>query len=303
MQDVLGEEAARGLGRLCERPARDAIVSAPPHPGLERIEARFAGNAYDLHRHDTYAIGVTLHGVQTFWYRGERRHSTPGNIIAIHPDEIHDGAAGTDDGLRYRMLYLQPALALESLGRCQSALPFVANPVIEDPALYAALAAALGNLEDDLDDLLVDDVVSQLTQGLARHAGHPVRSLDAPAMRQARLVREYLEEHALRLVKSDELEAVSGLDRYALSRHFRRLYATSPHRFLLMRRLQRARELIMKGEPLAGIALETGFTDQSHLNRQFKKAFGVTPGRWAALTGVEPGDSPTRLPERQLAQL
>jgi AraC-like DNA-binding protein len=270
---------------------------------LERIEARFAGNAYDLHRHDTYAIGVTLHGVQTFWYRGERRHSTPGNIIAIHPDEIHDGAAGTDDGLRYRMLYLQPALALESLGRCQSALPFVANPVIADPALYAALAAALGNLEDDLDDLLVDDVVSQLTQGLARHAGQPVRSLDAPAMRQARLAREYLEEHALRLVKSDELEAVSGLDRYALSRHFRRLYATSPHRFLLMRRLQRARELIMKGEPLAGIALETGFTDQSHLNRQFKKAFGLTPGRWAALTGVEPGDSPTRLPERQLAQL
>jgi AraC-like DNA-binding protein len=51
-----------------------------------------------------------------------------------------------------------------------------------------------------------------------------------------------------------------------------------------MRRLQQARRMIETGEPLAEIAAETGFADQSHLNRHFKKAFGMTPGRWAALT-------------------
>jgi AraC-like DNA-binding protein len=51
----------------------------------------------------------------------------------------------------------------------------------------------------------------------------------------------------------------------------------------MMRRLQRARTLIEAGEPLAEIAAATGFTDQSHLNRHFKKAFGLTPGRWATL--------------------
>lgn len=98
------------------------------------------------------------------------------------------------------------------------------------------------------------------------------------------MARDYLADNALRLVRSRELEAVSGLDRYTLSRHFRSLYATSPHRFLLMRRLQHAKELMKRGAPLAEIAAETGFTDQSHLNRQFKKAFGMTPGRWATLT-------------------
>lgn len=95
------------------------------------------------------------------------------------------------------------------------------------------------------------------------------------AWRAAALARDYLTENATRAVRSGELEAVTGLDRYALSRHFRAAFSTSPHRFLVMRRLQRARRMITAGEPLAQIAVEAGFTDQSHFNRQFKKAFGM----------------------------
>nr|WP_325265866.1 AraC family ligand binding domain-containing protein [uncultured Rhizobium sp.] len=74
--------------------------------GVERIEARFHGNAFSPHRHDTYGLGLTLHGLQTFRYRGVKRFSNAGNVIVLHPDELHDGAAGTDDGLIYRMIYL-----------------------------------------------------------------------------------------------------------------------------------------------------------------------------------------------------
>jgi AraC-like DNA-binding protein len=57
-----------------------------------------------------------------------------------------------------------------------------------------------------------------------------------------------------------------------------------------MRRLQRARLMIGAGGTLADIAIATGFADQSHLSRHFKKAFGVTPGRWASLVGASGGD-------------
>ena len=285
MRDVLRDEATRRLGRLCEPSTHDIIVAAPSNPGLERIEARFAGEAYALHRHDTYAIGLTLHGVQSFWYRGERRYSLPGNIIVLHPDEMHDGAAGTEAGLRYRMLYLEPSLALQALGHGAGSLPFVKDPVFADPEIAAILATALDNLDDELDELLVDDLIARLTASLSRHARLAAHLSGKPAIRQVERARDYLEAHALRLVNSGELEAVSGLDRYALSRHFRALYGTSPHRFLMMRRLKHARAMIGTGEPLAEIAAATGFSDQSHLNRQFKKAFGVTPGRWATLIG------------------
>ncbi len=279
----LGVEIVRGLERSCEARAREGIVAAPASAGFERIEARFFGPAFARHRHDTYALGVTLAGVQTFWYRGAQRRSLPGQILVLHPDEIHDGGAGDETGLRYRMLYVEPALLRRALGEGATP-PFVAEPVFDDAALRGALSQALGPLDVALDELERDDIVGRLARGLARRAGRPAPPLAKTAARPAQLARDYLEAHVGRAVSSAELERAAGLDRYALARHFRALYATSPHRYLVMRRLQRARAMIGAGEPLAEVAAATGFADQSHLNRHFKKAFGMPPGRWAALT-------------------
>ncbi|MDC9833950.1 AraC family transcriptional regulator [Rhizobium binxianense] len=283
MSQDLHPQVFEGLERLCVVRSGNGIMTAPAFPGIERIGAQFSGNAFEPHRHDTYALGVTLKGVQTFRYRGERRFSLPGQVIVLHPDEEHDGGAGTEDGLQYRMLYLEPSLLLECLEADGVGLPFVEDPVIGDSELAGVLLAALGELDRELDELFVDDFVSQVTGGLSRHAHLPRRSLGGVAWRQARAARDYLEAHATRAVRSLELEAVTGLDRFALSRHFRAAFATSPHRYLLMRRLQQAREMIGAGEGISDAAAATGFADQSHLNRHFKKAYGMTPGQWVAL--------------------
>src|SRR5688572_24174098 len=112
-----------GLERSCRqarrRPAgpegRDWMREAPREPGFERIEATFSGHAFDPHRHDCYALGLTLEGVQSFNYRGARRDSVAGRAIVLYPDERHDGEAGRPGGFRYRMLYLAPRLVSEAL--------------------------------------------------------------------------------------------------------------------------------------------------------------------------------------------
>ncbi len=286
-QDVTSH-AFEGLERLCTEPGADGIVIAPAFPGIERMEAQFSGKAFEPHRHDTYALGVTMKGVQTFSYRGQRRFSMPGQVLVLHPDEEHDGGAGTDDGLQYRMLYLEPALLLECLGVEKIGLPFVDDPVIGDPVLAGTLLAALSELDRELDELFVDDFVSRVAGGLAKHAKTPQRPLGNVAWQRARLARDYLEAHATEAVRSGELETVTGLDRFSLSRHFRAAFATSPHRYLLMRRLQQARAMIGAGDGLSDVAAATGFADQSHLTRHFKKAYGMTPGQWASLRRASP---------------
>ncbi|TIT63303.1 MAG: AraC family transcriptional regulator, partial [Mesorhizobium sp.] len=149
MAHDLAAEPVQGLERSCsgEVAPGDRIVSAPGGTGIERIEARFHGNAFELHRHDTYAIGVTLDGVQRFHYRGALRHSLPGQVIVLHPDELHDGGAGTEEGLRYRILYLEPSLLIDCLDG--EPLPFVADAVVSDPALRGTLLSALAPLQEE----------------------------------------------------------------------------------------------------------------------------------------------------------
>jgi AraC-like DNA-binding protein len=284
-EGVVGQ-VFQGLERLCALPADNRIVAAPAYPGIERIQAQFHGDVFEPHRHDTYGLGVTIGGVQRFHYRGERHHSLPGRVIVLHPDEVHDGGAATDAGLVYRILYVEPSLLLRGLDARHGSLPFVADPVVCDDHLARLLFAAVGELDRELDDLFVDDFIGQIAARLARHAGMAQKPLGATARGQVAIARDYLEANALRGVRSEELERVTGLDRFTLSRHFRATFATSPHRFLLMRRLQRARLMIAGGEPLAEVAIAAGFADQSHLTRHFKKAFGIAPGAWATMTGV-----------------
>jgi hypothetical protein len=95
--------------------ASDQIRYEPTHARLQRLSARFGGHAYDLHRHETYAVGLTLWGAQSFHYRGALRTSAAGQVMVIHPDEAHDGHATVDAGFAYRMLYVDPASVTAAL--------------------------------------------------------------------------------------------------------------------------------------------------------------------------------------------
>ncbi|HUJ76737.1 MAG TPA: AraC family transcriptional regulator, partial [bacterium] len=271
-----------GLERLCNPAAGDWVRVAPLRPGFERMEAFFAGHGFEPHRHDTYAIGITLRGVQSFRYRGAARHGTPGQVFVLHPDETHDGHAGTPAGFQYRVLYVAPRQIQEALGgRCQP-LPFLRDAVSGNQRLAAAIQAAFARQE--LDELRVDEWVLEIAEVLAAAAGQaPGRPPTAVHRRAVQMAREFLDAHLERVPASAELERVTGLSRYTLARHFRACLGTSPYRYLILRRLERGRALILAGVGLAEAALACGFADQSHLTRHFKKAYGLTPGRWTAL--------------------
>ncbi|MBN3753533.1 AraC family transcriptional regulator [Paraburkholderia sp. Tr-20389] len=258
----------------------DWIRRAPVQDGVERIEAFFQHNGYALHRHDTYAIGRTLAGVQSFHYRRSVRNSLPGGTMVLHPDEVHDGQAGTDEGFRYRMIYVEPAVFQAALGG--KPLPFIEGGLSDDPRLAGATEALLQGIDRALDPLEQDDALFDLAHALdAVSAGRPLQRLRPSAdFHAAQLARDYLHASLERPVTLDELAAASGRDRWSLSRDFRAFFGTSPHRYLTMRRLDAARQSMLRGMALVDAAAATGFADQSHMTRHFVAAYGVTPSRW-----------------------
>ena len=270
-----------GLGVIRHPDRTNWIRQASAEDGLERIEAFFDGKGYEMHRHDTYAIGLTLSGVQSFHYRGEVRHGLAGGALVLHPDEKHDGQAGTEGGFHYRMLYIEPALIQAALrGR---ALPFVEGGLSADGRLMSAMARLLAGLDRALDPLEREDAVYDLALALA--AASKGGATKAPRIidhRSAEIARSFLHSRPA-TVDLATLERLTGRDRWSLSRDFRSLFGTSPYRYLVLRRLDDARALMRAGSAPADAAIMAGFADQSHMTRQFKSAYGLTPSQWLRL--------------------
>ena len=274
-----------GLERSCEAPRRDWIRSHEPSDGVQLLQAWFGGRAFDKHRHDTYAIGLTDTGVQDFDYRGVTQHSTPGKVVVLHPDETHDGRAGSRDGFGYRIVYVAPARirdAARAIHGRPCALPFMREPVTRNVRLACAIDAAFRH---GTEPLAIDALVVQFTRALLEGdpscgSVTPTTHIDGDALRRA---RDFLDAETSRVVRSSELEAITGLTRYDLTRQFHTAFGTSPYRYSLMRRLARALVQLREDDSLADVALATGFADQPHLTRMFKAAFGLTPAQYRGL--------------------
>jgi AraC-like DNA-binding protein len=271
------------LERSCDR-RRDSIRFGTGAPGLERAEVYLSSCAFEPHRHDTYTIGLTTAGVQTFRYRGTRRISLPGQLVILHPDEIHDGAAGTDDGFGYRALYVAPELVHDALGG--RALPFVADPVQGENDATRRVSLLLADVDDPVSDLARAEIATTVADVLRILGGQRDERPAAVDVEAVELARDYLAAHAREQTLASTLEQITGADRFTLARHFRRAFGTSPDRYRTMRRLALARSAIENGLPLAQAAARAGFADQSHMTRQFKRAYGMTPARWTALTAA-----------------
>ncbi|QCO19457.1 AraC family transcriptional regulator (plasmid) [Azospirillum brasilense] len=147
----------------------------------------------------------------------------------------------------------------------------------------SVLPAALWRLEDPLSDIEQVELVAALSDKLVRLSGGTdhCTPLRLPSLLH---VRDLIAADPFTPHSAESLERVSCLDRWTLARQFRAAFGTSPSAFRTMRRLDRVRRMIRDGMPLAEAAVEAGFANQSHMSRLFKRTYGLTPARWAALS-------------------
>jgi len=252
--------------------------------GIELLDASFEHHVYERHIHDTYAIGVTLHGVQRFSCRGAIRNSTPGHIAAIAPGDAHDGQSGSAGGYRYRMMYVPAAIlrdVFEDVLERPALETYADSPVVNDPALadllnttWKAMAARalLGG-----EELFHRTIIALAT----RHSGLriPCAPVSAPAVHR---VRDYLHAHIDRAVSVRELASIASMSRFQLTRQFQRAFGLPLHAYHLHARLEEAKRRLGLGAPIVDVAADLGFADQSHFHRRFKGWFGITPKEWQA---------------------
>lgn len=252
--------------------------------GVTLMRADFSDHTFERHSHDCFALGATTYGIQRFRCKGRQYDSRPGDLVLFNPDDDHDGCRGTADGFRYTMWYV-PA---DFVASCVDGNRYFAKPHATDRQLadtFGALSASLA--QAPAESLRVETLMRAfLGTMLARHGERPQPQSDPGPSRTATLARikDYIRTYYAHDITVSDLANVAGLSRAHLTRAFTAAYHMPPHVYLNAVRIAQAQALIRRGTPLAAVALECGFADQSHLTRRFKGSVGVTPSQWGRMS-------------------
>lgn len=253
--------------------------------GVDLLRARFVTHRYRRHAHETYTFGLIEAGVEEFDYGGTLWRAGPGGVALLNPEVVHTGQAATPGGWTYRVLYPEVSVVASVAAELgwQRGTPWFPTTVLYDRATASLLRRAHQAAEHG-DQLASSSLLTAaLTRLLRAHAAPQPTSSGSAARRapaSVRVVQDLLPERLADAPSLAELADLTGLSQFALLRAFQRETGMPPHAYLNHLRVRRARLLLDKGLAPADVAAQTGFADQAHLTRHFKRVVGVPPAAY-----------------------
>lgn len=253
--------------------------------GLEILNAQYEKQNFSMHNHEGYTIGVIEEGAQRFYRTGGHHIAPQDTIILVNADEVHSGHSATEGGWKYRAMYPLPeqlAKITQELGLSSYGAPYFSQPVVEDPELAQQLRLVFNSIASSDNRLLRETLIyGTLVKLIAKHGKSKLSpKLETRAQRQLLLVKEFLDDFPQADVSLDELAKLASLSPYYLVRAFQKEFGLPPHAYQIQARLHFARKLLRQGHTISDAAQESGFHDQSHFHRHFKRAMGYTPGQY-----------------------
>jgi len=261
-------------------------LSHNAHLDIGLLHAYFVQHAYPRHSHDYFVICLIERGRQTFTHKGAKYFTPPGGVILINPGAVHTGEAADAQGFEMYSIYptvshMETAV-YELTGRRQP-LPFFKDVRIDDRWARNNILTLRKAISEPADPLECESrFLWTLTQFIKGYADvtHTEPKLGHEKRAVAR-ARSYIEESFSQGISLKALAEHVALSPYYLLRIFHAEVGMPPYAYLESVRVRHAQRLIDAGKSLAQVAMEVGFSSQSHLTHQFKRIIGVTPGQYA----------------------
>jgi AraC family transcriptional regulator len=184
-------------------------------------------------------------------------------------------------------IYVRSALlrhAAQELGVDDQSLNIVPKLGVHDSVIEQLGLTCCTMLAERHSDFFAEGVArilaSRIIAAHAQAALAPLPARHGLSQSQLDAVRDLVEARIEGSVTVEDLAALTGLSTFQFTRQFKRSVGLTPYQFVIDARLDRAREILMRGTTIADTAAQTGFSHQEHLTRMFRRRFGVTPGQF-----------------------
>ena len=239
--------------------------------GITALSASFTDFTYKKHCHEEYAVGVTLRGIQEYNVDGSFHSSYQNGVMLFNSEQIHDGKAHDSSGLDYVMLYIEPRLFLEILGK-KDRVRF-ASPVVYNQALRNSILNLSGAIQSGEDEALCSELLLSLVENF--QPTNIVRDCKKDT-KQTQKAKEMIYSKLDDVISLDEICKEFSISKYQFIRSFKANAGISPYQYFIFCKVNRAKQLLEENRDIYSTVTECGFVDLSHLNKHFKRIFGIT---------------------------
>ncbi len=251
---------------------------------VQAVHGNDVAHAFPRHCHNGFCLGVVRKGARVIYQGGVSTIIPENGLFVINPGVSH--ACASRSG---RHSYFSICVEAETLkdvvsqiaGR-ERAVPHFRNILLHDTGLAWRIRHFSSLVENAGVTMEKEFALNCLLSSLVlRHGDEPPnpRRVGLPSDAIKRACAFIGENYARDLSLRQVAEAVH-LSPFYFQRLFLGKTGVSPHDYLVQYRIRQARGLLSKGRSIAEVALDTGFVDQSHFTRSFKRVMGVTPGAY-----------------------
>ncbi|MGV1802690.1 AraC family transcriptional regulator [Agrobacterium vitis] len=262
---------------------QDFQAFRPSNPRLRAVCAH-SSHKFPRHTHDEFGIGLIVKGAQVSASGRGQVIAEPGNIITVNPGEVHDGAPIGEHGRQWLMIYMEPEYLeemqadLQETGQVEFEKPVFDNPGLAVRFQRAIQAMSVGS--DPVAEMVLEESLLCLLAPLIAWRSNQPRPKDHPSMQR---VWQMICDDPTANPSLHDLAKVADASRFQTLRAFQAMTGLTPHAFILQQRANQARRLILSSRnSLADIAAACGYADQSHMTREFKRRYGLTPAAFRA---------------------
>ena len=243
---------------------------------FEHIEK--TSDQFTKHFHNTYTIGITHDGLFKSLHEGKTFYLYENSTKIINPGEVH---GGDSNSWKYTNFYPNIEFLSEIYEQIffEKKSPIFNQHTIEDINLYNLLKEFFINAYSNSDKMATETSLINALSYLIKNYTHTTKEYE-PIFDNKPIVKnsiEFIKDSLDTNITLDDLALNSKLSKYHFLRTFKNTTGLTPHQFIIVQRVEKAKELISKGTNLNEVAFHTGFSDQSHFNRTFKKIYGYSP--------------------------
>ncbi len=239
-----------------------------------------AASALPAHFHEEYQVIISEHRVIAYTLRRETLISPLSSILIIHPGEVHSAKVlpgSTWGDLRTLLIPAETFRLLQESGSAFDA-PYFHSPIQKCRILFHALYRVhRAFYSAHVSGLAVECALLDALWALSERSKRGLKPPSKNCPRRLAMAREYLADNSGRNVLLSELADYIQLSPFHLLRLFRRQFGLPPHAYQLQLRIAKARDLLQAGRKPVDAALATGFADQAHFTRTFRRTVGVAP--------------------------